>query len=176
MLGLRSFRRRLLAAVMLGLGLAACSASGLNGRMFRQDDVAFRVGEIPAEWRLLDNEVTEGEIAAFAFRDDRQLATIGAAGRCGRDSDDVPLRALTQHLYLGFTDRSFQSEEEFQLDGRSALRTQMTASLDGVPKHLTLVVLKKDGCVYDFWRVAEPPAGSGTETFERFVSGFRTVK
>jgi hypothetical protein len=154
--------------------LAGCSPSGFDGQTFRQGDVAFRVGEVPAAWRLLDSEVTEAELASFAFRDDQDLATIGVAGRCGRDGDDVPLRALTQHLVLGFTDRAIQTEEELQLDGRQALRTEMSASLDGVPKYLVFVVVKKDGCVYDFWRVADRPMQS--ESFDRFVAGFRTLR
>ncbi len=165
-----------LCAAALGALLSACAAPGLEGNVFRRGDVAFRVGPIPADWRQLDNEVSEADLASFAFRGDDEQITVGAAGRCGRDGDDVPLRSLTQHLYLGFTDRQVHSEDEFQLDGRRALRTEMTAALDGVPKHLVLVVLKKDGCVYDFWRVADHSPNGGTEGFDAFVSGFQTLK
>jgi hypothetical protein len=86
----------------------------------------------------------------------------------------VPLSALTQHLSLGFTNRAVATEQELQLDGRAALRTELTAALDGVPVHLVLVVIKKDACVYDFWWIA-PPAVTNTADFDRFVAGFRTV-
>jgi hypothetical protein len=161
-----------LAVVML-LAANACSTSGLQGNIFRSGDVAFRVGPIPDHWQLLDQEVQSEELASFAFRDDRNGVIVGAAGRCHRDGDDVPLRALTQHLYLGFTNRQIEHEQDLMLDGRAALRTEMTASLDGVPKHLSFVVVKKDGCVYDFWHIASD-SGQNPE-FDQFVQGFEVL-
>ena len=94
-------------------------------------------------------------------------------GRLGEE--DVPLPALTKHLLFGFTERQVQSQERIPLDGREALVTHAMAKLDGVPRELVLVVLKKNGCVYDF-ALAAPH-----ETFERarhdyeaLVAGFRT--
>jgi hypothetical protein len=155
-------------------GAIGCSTSGLQGNVFRQGDVAFRVGPIPDHWEQLDQEVPGDDLASFAFRDDQNGVTVGAAGRCHRDGDDVPLRSLTQHLYLGFTNRQIEHEQELRLDGRAALRTEMTASLDGVPKHLLFVVVKKDGCVYDFWHIASY-AGENPE-FDQFVQGFEVVQ
>jgi hypothetical protein len=68
------------------------------------------------------------------------------------------------------------SQEVLQMDGRDALRTEIRAELDGVPKHYTVYVLKKDGCVYDFLHIADSgaPAESRAE-FERFVRGFGTL-
>lgn len=155
------------------LVLAACSTPTLQNGVFRNDDVAFRVGPIPDHWTTIEEEQPDAELATFAFRNPNNQATVGVAARCHRDGDDVPLRSLTQHLYLGFTDRAMRDEREFTLDGRAALRTEMVASLDGVPKDLTFVVLKKDGCVYDFWRVAAsaPP----DPEFDAFVSGFQVL-
>lgn len=153
---------------------AGCAAQGLSGNVFRQGNVAFRVGPIPEHWRLLDDKRVKGDLASFAFRSDRRRVTVGAAGRCGRDGDDVPLRSLTHHLTIGFTQREIVEERELTLDGRAALRTEMTAQLDGVPKHLVLVVIKKDYCVYDFWRIADSGGGDPAE-FDTFVSGFSTL-
>jgi hypothetical protein len=164
---------RLVSAAVLGLCLSGCASGGLSGNVFRQGEVAFRVGPIPDGWNQLDQAV-EGDLASFAFRDSAGGVTIGAAGRCHKDGDDVPLRALTRHLYLGFTNRHIDHEEDLQLDGRAALRTEMRASLDGVEKSLVFVVLKKNGCVYDFWRIADAP--SDTSDFDTFVAGFRVVE
>lgn len=161
-----------LAVWALVLG-TACGKQGLDGNVFRQDDVAFRVGPIPPNWRHIETNV-ENDLPNFAFRDDANDITVGAAGRCHRDGDDVPLRSLTQHLAIGFTHREIQSEENFMLDGRAALRTEMRASLDGVEKHMVFVVLKKDGCVYDFWRIASGP--SDASNFDAFVRGFQVVQ
>ncbi len=155
------------------LVLAACSTPSLQNGVFRSGDVAFRVGPIPDHWTSVEEQQPDPDLETFAFRDPRGNATIGVAARCHRDGDDVPLRSLTQHLYLGFTDRETRAEKDLVLDGRAALRTEMVASLDGVPKDLTFVVVKKDGCVYDFWRVA---AGSTPDSdFDAFVSGFQVL-
>lgn len=159
-------------AVALTAVASGCGRPGLSGNVFRQGDIAFRVGPVPERWQPVQAEI-EGDLASFAFRDPELAVTVGAAGRCHRDGDDVPLRALTQHLYLGFTNREIQDEQELRLDNRAALRTEMTARLDGVPKHFVFVVLKKDGCVYDFWRIADQP--SDTSAFDTFVLGFEVV-
>jgi hypothetical protein len=151
----------------------ACASSAFSNGVFRRGDVAFAVGPVPEHWRLLDETTADADLAAFAFRDDLARVTIGAAGRCGRDGDDVPLRSLTQHLTIGFTDRVLESEAPLMLDGRAALRTEMTAKLDGVAKFLAFVVVKKDTCVYDFWRIAD--AQTDTSDFDRFVGGFRAL-
>lgn len=155
------------------LVLAACSTPTLQNGVFRNDDVAFRVGPIPDHWAPVEEDHADPDLATFAFRNPRSNATVGVAARCRRDGDDVPLRSLTQHLYVGFTDREMRNEREFTLDGRAALRTEMVASLDGVPKDLTFVVLKKDGCVYDFWRIAASAAPD--PEFDAFVSGFQVL-
>jgi len=90
----------------------------------------------------------------------------------------VPLRALVQHLFLQFTDRVQLSERPFKLDGRDALEVEMNASLDGVPRHFLVTVLKKDGCVYDFIlveAVGASGAGSNAAAYHALVSGFRTL-
>lgn len=157
----------------IGLLLSACAAPTLQNGVFRSEHTAFRVGPIPDHWEPLPKVADDPELASVAFRNPSNKSTIGVAARCYRDGDDVPLRALTQHLYIGFTDRQTMTEREFILDGRAALRTEMVASLDGVPQHLVFVVLKKDGCVYDFWRVASYDAPD--LDFDAFVSGFRVL-
>ncbi len=166
--------RRRHAALAPLLFALACAASGLSGNLFRKGDVQFRVGPIPDDWELIEDDGVEGDLAAFAFRSDKRGMTLGAAGRCGRDGDDIPLRSLTQHLTIGFTEREILSEKELQLDGRAALRTELVAKLDGVPKHFVFVVVKKDSCVYDFWRIAAGDDQSSAD-FDAFVGGFSTV-
>ena len=62
------------------------------------------------------------------------------------------------------------------LDGRDALRTELIAELDGVPKHYIVYVMKKDGCVYDLMWIAALPTNDGARVeFERFVQGFAAL-
>jgi hypothetical protein len=149
--------------------VAACGGPSFDGQVFRNGDLTFRVGPVPASWRSI-----EATGALLAYRDDEAAATVALNGRCGLDGDDVPLEALTHHLFLQFTGRELVSQERVDLDGRAALRTEMLAELDGVKKRYVVYVLKKDGCVYDFLYVSPGRAG-GKEAFERFVRGFGTL-
>jgi hypothetical protein len=154
--------------------LPACGGArvGLDaGGVYRDEQVAFKIGEVPAGWRAV-----KVDAASLAYRDDAHRASALVNGRCGRKSDDTPLAALTNHLVMGTTAREIASEETIPFDGREALHTRMSARLDGVPRAYDLYVLKKDGCVYDFAYVAEPETfEAGVPGFERFVASFHTL-
>ncbi len=153
--------------------LAACSSQGFDGRVYHGDGMTFRVGPVPQSWRAIEVDGT-----LLAFRDEQSTATVALSGRCGLDGDDVPLTALTQHLFLQFTERDVISQKVVSLDGREAMRSELVAKLDGVPKHFLVYVLKKDTCVYDFVHIA-PAAGRDSARdsadFEHFVQGFATM-
>jgi hypothetical protein len=146
----------------------ACAGPRYDGRVYDDGTLRFHTGPVPAEWHAIEADGT-----LLAFRDDQAGATVAVNGRCGVDGDDVPLASLTQHLFLQFTERETKSQSELNLDGRAALRTELTGKLDGVPKLFVVYVLKKDGCVYDFWRISDP-AAANTTAFEGFVRGFAT--
>lgn len=158
-------------ALVLALQLAACGPT-YKGRVYEGGGLQFATGEVPVGWRRI-----EAKGALLTFRDDGGGATIAVNGRCGRDAEDVPLVALTQHLFLMFTDREIGEQKKLQLDGREALRTEMTAKLDGVKKQFVVYVLKKDGCVYDFLFISDVQGrGAEAERFDRFVAGFRALR
>ena len=148
-----------------------CGGAQLEGQVYRGEETTFRVGPMPESWRRLD---LEGP--ALSFRDETAQATVAVNARCGRERDDVPLKALTQHLFLHFTERQILDQRSVPLDGREALRTELVAALDGVRKHYTVVVLKKDWCVYDFMHIATDASPSESRAaFDRFVQGFATL-
>lgn len=159
----------LIAACALGL-VTGCGPS-FDGAVYRGSGFAFRVPERPASWQLLPAQGT-----ALAFRDDQAGATIAVNGRCGKDAEDVPLAALTAHLFIQFTEKEISLEEVVPFDGREALHTVMSAKLDGVPKRFDVWVLKKDGCVYDLYFLSAPDRfEASVGDFRKFVSGFATV-
>lgn len=152
-----------------------CGGAQFNGVEYRDKDIAFRLGPIPSTMR----EVKTGE-ARIALQDDKVGATVAIDARCNQETDDVPLQALVQHLFLQFEDRTILSTREFSLDGRAALRTELKARLDGVWRHFVVVVMKKDSCVYDFLHV---DGGGESETlrqsradFSTMVEGFSVLK
>jgi hypothetical protein len=167
--GLHAWGKHLLRAAFVGFSLAAC-ASGFDGHHYQNGAIDFRLGHVPSEWRQIEIDDT-----AVAFRDDGAQSTTAINARCGKDAEDVPLVALRRHLFLHFTERDVLTEETFELDGREALKSEIAADLDGVRKHFLVVVLKKDGCVYDFLGIyAEPPDDAARQTFSAVVSGFST--
>lgn len=160
------------SVALVAIALAGCGGASFDGHVFQNDELAFRVGAVPPDWHPI-----EATGSLVAFRDDSAPAYIAVGGRCGKDGDDVPLEALTHHLFLDFTEREVENQVKVELDGREALHTELTAKLDGVTRRLTVFVMKKNGCVYDFWHVAPPavPADSRRQ-FVAFVQGFSTIR
>jgi hypothetical protein len=160
------------ALVFLVLVVPACSAPNhLEGNLYQDGKVAFRVPQLPDGWARID--VTD---ANLAFRDEPREASILVDGRCNRRDHDAPLTALTEHLIMGTTERDVVSEETIPFDAREARHTVMRAKLDGVRMQYDIYVLKKDGCVYDLVYVAPPERfADGSARFEQFALGFHTV-
>jgi hypothetical protein len=166
-------RRPRIALVLIlcaGAIVPACGAA-FDGTTYRGPGYAFRLPPRPESWQRV-----EAEGVNLAFRDAQGSSTIAVSARCGKDADDVPLEALTRHLFIQFTEREYSIEETVPFDGREARHTVMTAKLDGVPKKFDFWVLKKDGCVYDLYLIAEPARFEAVAAeFRKLVSGFATV-
>jgi hypothetical protein len=162
-------------AIAVMCGVAGCGASGGQGTkgetIYRAGPIAFRLPETPPTWRQI--KVSH---ASLSYRDDVHDASILVNGRCTTLDGDTPLLALTNHLVMGTTERTVESQSVEPFDGREALHTRLTAKLDGVPFGFDIFVLKKDGCVYDFVYVASRDViDGGAPVFDAFVRGFRTL-
>ena len=171
--------RRLFAVLLrsryAALGVVLWTSVGcgpsLHGRVYQADKLHFSVGQAPERWRAI-----QASGALLAYRDDQADATVAVNGRCGRDGDDVALQSLTQHLFLLFTDRQIKQQQVVAMDGREAMRTTLTAKLDGVQKAFATYVMKKDGCVYDFLYISRPDTfDANVGQFDSFVAGFHTL-
>jgi hypothetical protein len=160
----------LVVGSIASLGSAGC-AGGLQGDLYQGQGFAFRIAPPPEGWQRI--EVSH---AALAYRDQADGGTIVINARCGVDGEDVPLEALTQHLFMRFTEREILEQQTLPFDHREAMRTIVRAKLDGVPMKFDVWVLKKDGCVYDLGYMAAPSRFErGAAEFERFARGFTTV-
>jgi hypothetical protein len=130
--------------------------------------VCYRVGPLPSSWELVQSD---GAQAGFYSR--ASGAVIASNATCHDEGDATPLESLTRHLLIGYTDHRVLAQKELMLDGRAALRTRVSAKLDGVPIELELYVLKRNGCTFDLSYAA--PAGHdarGAADFAAFVRGF----
>lgn len=160
------------ALLLLGLcaALCACASPGrFSDHIYRRGSVAYRVGSLPAAWQR-----ASAKGADLAFRR-REGGTIAASSVCsGRE--DVPLDVLTNHLLFGVEHQKERSRVLLTLDGRAALRTNLEGEVDGVAVELNLVVLKKDGCIYDLQLIATAKQLAGCQAdFDAFVQGFGTL-
>src|SRR5271156_5972665 len=101
-------KARALPLSFLVVAALGCGSSPprLEAGVYREGPIAFRIGDVPAEWHPVR---VEG--APLAFRDEPHLASILLDGRCYRKDDDVPLVALTDHLLMGTTGREIFSQE-----------------------------------------------------------------
>lgn len=159
-----------MALAVLGLTLGCGPATTFADGEFRRGAVAYRVGPLSADWQRLRS----GE-ANLAFRH-AQGGTIVVNGQCPAQ-DDAPLDVLTNHLLFGVGDRREQGRSTLTLDGREALRTQISGTVDGVRVALDLVVLKKDRCLYDLQLIAGPDRFAARQPdFTAFVTGFTALK
>ncbi len=111
----------------------------------------------------------------LAWNHEALSAAILVNHSCNPDLD-IPLQALTQHLLIGFTERDVRSQETIPMSSREALRTLATAKLDGVPREIEFIVLKKNGCVYDFALVGpqDERFARAKEDYRALLAGFET--
>ncbi len=160
------------AALVSGLLVfASCAARPYfsEGVMYATA-TTYAVGQLPDTWKRV-----EGFGGDVGFIDKDTGAVVLANASCD-EYEDASLSVLTKHLLIGFTARETLSAKELTLDGREALETTLAAELDGVPVKMTLVVLKKNHCVYDMSLIAPVDLFDGKATdFAAFVQGFSVM-
>jgi hypothetical protein len=156
-----------LAPLLLAAGCAHSHWNEQSKELCR-GEVCYRVGKLSEGW-----QIAHKEHSAIGFYHAGIGAVIGADATCRDDAEAAPLSALTNRLLGGYTERKIDAQETVPLAGREALRTRLTAKLDGVPMALDLLVLKRNGCVFDLSYAAPPDRyRAGLPDFERFVGGF----
>lgn len=128
----------------------------------------YQVGELPSDWE----RILKGN-AMIAFRNAANGSSIATDAFCDQAYDDSSLNMLTRHLFAGLQELKVLKEEPFDMDGRGALRTLFSASLDGVPVKVDAVVIKKNWCLFDFYLVSSPQKyEQAVGAFETFYRGF----
>ncbi|HVG57755.1 MAG TPA: hypothetical protein VNA24_04325 [Hyalangium sp.] len=160
-----------LLALLALTALTGCRRVTFEDSVFSKPQVSYRVGKLPRHWHRV---FVEGNDLAFSEANTGRAISINST--C-EGHDDPPLEVLTRHLLMGFTEREERSQQLIALDGREAMRSRHTAKLDGVPVELELVVLKKDGCVFDFTYVAPPgQAEVRMPDFNALITGFHAER
>lgn len=130
--------------------------------------VYYRVGDLPGGWKRIGTGAR-----TITFYNDAYLSSISTDAWCGKSVNDRTLDSLTGDLVTALEDRSFGEETRFMLDARGALRQRFRGKVDGVPTTVDFVLVRKDGCVFDFYLVSSGEAPvDATDDFEAFFGGF----
>lgn len=160
-----------LAILPVVLALSACALGGGGGHLengrFRDQTVAYAVGAPGPGWKELTLRT-----ANVAWFNDALQASLLVNSHC-EGVGDSSLEGLTNDLLMGMTERQILSQARLPSSRREALESIATAKLDGVPRKLTLFVLKKDSCVYDIVLDASPATfDAARPAYEQVRDGF----
>ncbi len=132
-----------------------------------QDEATYRVGQPGSDWIP---KTVKGMQVYWVHA--RLPAAIRIHSRCDEHGDSS-LEQFTDHLRIDWTSWTVRSRTHERLLGRDALRTVVDGSLDGIEMKLELLVVKKNGCLFDLSYIARPEAfDSVRSAFGRVVSGF----
>lgn len=130
-------------------------------------DATFRVGSPGEGWRPHRESGVQ-----VAWRRSGAPAVIQVRSQCDEHGDS-DLASFTDHLRIDFGEWIIDFQKAMELEGREALRSRVQARLDGVPVSLELIVMKKNGCLFDLQYIASPGRfDEGLEAFEAVVDGF----
>ncbi|MFC2075077.1 hypothetical protein ACFLRA_02255 [Bdellovibrionota bacterium] len=143
-------------------------SSFLDMKTFQpQKSTTFSVKQVNNNW----SPVT-GTIADVAYENNVTGATISLNSTCEKYQDS-PLKHLMKNLIAGIPDKKIIKDKTFKLDGREALRTELSATADGVPVKVEAVVMRKNFCVYDFMHSAQPKYfAKSKKDFDKFLESF----
>lgn len=163
--------RRLTCGSLLAAALiSSCGGASFEQHVFDDGRVRYRIGARPLGYTRV--KVGRNDLAFF----EPTLGTIAVNSTC-ENYEDVPERALMNHLLFGTRERVFRLEEVVTLDGRGALHSVVDVELDGVPITLDIYLLKKDGCIFDLSRTSSRAAfAPGRRQFEDFARGFAVLQ
>lgn len=95
---------------------------------------------------------------------------------CGVRFEDIALSRLVDAQLNGVGQGDALSEEYFTLDGREAYTRLTLGRIDGVPVELSVTVMNKNQCTYDFVLVAPrgEPFGAAWSDVRPTIMGFHT--
>ncbi|HXW59972.1 MAG TPA: hypothetical protein VEK06_00390 [Myxococcota bacterium] len=146
---------------------SACVTTGrLPPGQVQKRDASFGVTPVP-HWQ---QKSFRG--ADLYFEHDQKNASIFFKAQCENISDS-PLDALLAQEIIGLEQVNIEKEERFIVADREALVAEMSATIDGVPRFLKIMVLKKNRCVFDAVFSAPLADRDLVRDFDRMIETFR---
>jgi hypothetical protein len=128
----------------------------------------FKVGLPGSDWTSHREQGTQ-----VAWRNKSMPIMMQVRSQC-QEHGDSDLESLTDHLRIDWTGWTVLEERLIELVDRDALRSTVEGKLDGVSMKAELIVIKKDGCIFDLDYFAPTRYfDAGLPAFEKVVEGFR---
>lgn len=150
-------------------GTSGClrSKGVLQDSVFRTRDTQYKIGELPTSWKRMSLRYAD---LAFANKADGSTLLINSS--CDK-AEDTPAIALTWHLFIGMTEQKIIEQKPFAVSAREGLETTAEAKIDGIKRKFRMLVLKKNGCVYDIV-LSTPPSRfeENLPVYEAALKGF----
>ena len=158
---------RMTRALGLGLLLAGCGASRIDGGVFYSAK-GYQV-RLPGDgWR-----VERGGAAELALRRESPPGGMLVDATCEGKELERSLPMLARHLTFGLRPRSTVESDTWTVDGRSAAHRVIRGKRDGTDVTVEAVVLKGQRCIHDFLYVAPPGQfEEGRRDFRLLVESF----
>ena len=149
------------------LALLVLLTVGLSGAHARKVDYQFEPPGKP--WVK-----SRAKGADFAYRNPTLNAGIIISRRCEEGIAEPPLKILFRHLFIDFEKQNITKQRQFELDGKQALLTELTAEYGGERFKFISVITKRKTCVYDLLLVAPPDRFDEVRgDFEKLLNSFR---
>jgi hypothetical protein len=115
----------------------------------------------------------DNKSADYAWISKTSGNTIAILSDCSSQTDS-PLSSLESDTLSVFSDPKINKTTERQYNGRIALFTSAEGFIDGVPMHISLVTLKKNGCDFTLSFFGRKQfKDTEVSAFEKFVKEFK---
>ncbi len=169
---------RLACSLVLAVGLAGCGGWRGHGDTYYRHwtprwkvnhEATFSFGLPPREWRPATQKG-----AQVLWVHESVPALIHLQSQCEMHGDSS-LEAFTDHLRIDFRAWEVVSQQMETIAGRDAVHSVVMAEIDGgAATQLELVVLKKNGRLFDMQYIAPPSYFErGRPAFHQVVAGFQ---
>ncbi|MEI6790371.1 MAG: hypothetical protein WCK42_04235 [Myxococcaceae bacterium] len=123
---------------LLFLVLILCSAGCAKRKLVQP------IQTLSSKWMPV---TLKGAEQAWIIPDESSSLLIDS--QCSPRNQDVPLIGLTGQLLIGMTDQILLEQKMIPYQGREALISTFVVKVDGVTQKMHILVLKKEGCVFD---------------------------
>ena len=108
-----------------------------------------------------------------AWKNNKNGNSISFLSECG-NSNDPTLEKIREGILSNLGNTKIISETSLKFNGRNALNSTVSSSIDGVDTKSEILIFKKNSCIYVITYVAlDPSFDEDLEVFQKFLLEFK---